>query len=142
MGNTAVFGALSTGAGSYCICFGRVVLVILLLPVIFKLFRKIVRWCHKAIIRWDPFGELDEQKQKMWETHDLFLKHKAKIKQLRNDFEQMSNETRTVAENSKTEVQRLTKKAQEIKEQMDRMISEKGDSIKETDEYVELQQQF
>jgi hypothetical protein len=119
-----------------------VILVIVLMPAIFKLFRRIVRWFHKAIIRWNPFDELDEQKQKMWETHDLFLKHKSKIKQLRTDFEQMSNETRTVAENSKTEVQRQTKKAGEIKVQMDKMIAEKGEGIKETDEYVELQQQF
>jgi DNA polymerase III alpha subunit (gram-positive type) len=78
----------------------------------------------------------------MWETHDSFLKHKAKIKQLRTDFEQMSNETRNVAESSKSEVQRQTKKAGEIKAQMDKMIAEKGETVKETDEYVELQQQF
>jgi hypothetical protein len=119
-----------------------VILLILLLPVIFKLFRRIVRWFHKAIIRWNPFDELEEQKQKMWETHDLFLKHKSKIKQLRTDFEQMSNETQKVAEKSREEVQRQTKKAGEIKELMDNMIAEKGNEIKETDEYVELQQQF
>lgn len=119
-----------------------VILVILLLPAIFKFFRRIVRWVHKAIIRWDPFEELDEQKKKMWETHDSFLMHKAKIKQLRNDFEQMSNETRKVAEDSKDEVQRFTKKAGEIKEKMSKMIAEKGEAVKETDEFVELQQQF
>jgi ElaB/YqjD/DUF883 family membrane-anchored ribosome-binding protein len=137
----AVFGALSQ-VFAVIVSVLAVVLVILLLPAIFKLFRRIVRWFHKAIIRWNPFDELDEQKHKMWETHDLFLRHKSKIKQLRNDFEQMSNETRTVAENSKTEVQRQTKKAGEIKEMMDKMIAEKGETIKETDEYVELQQQF
>lgn len=115
---------------------------ILMMPAIFKLFRRIVRSFHQAIIRWNPFDELDEQKLKMWQTHDLFLKHKAKIKQLRTDFEHMSNETRTVAENSKTEVQRQTKKAVDLKGKMDQMIAEKGEGIKETDEYVELQQQF
>jgi hypothetical protein len=119
-----------------------VLLFIMLMPAIFKIFRRIVRWFHKLIIRWNPFDELDEQKQKMWETHDLFLKHKAKIKQLRNDFEQMSNESREAAENAKTEVQHQTKKAGEIKAQMGKMVAEKGDAIKETDEYVELQQQF
>ena len=108
-----------------------VILVIALMPAIFKLFRRIVRGFHKAIIRWNPFDELDEQKQKMWETHDLFLKYKSKIKQLRTDFEQMSNETRNVAENSKAEVQRQTKKAGEIKVQMDKMIAEKGDATKD-----------
>jgi len=137
----AVFGALSQVL-AVVVSILAVILVILLLPAIFKLFRRIVRGFHKAIIRWNPFDELDEQKQKMWETHDSFLKHKSKIKQLRNDFEQMSNETRKVAETSKDEVQRQTKKAGEIKEQMSRMIADKGEGVKETDEYVDLQQQF
>ena len=137
----AVFGMLSQVL-AVVVSVLAVILVILLLPAIFKLFRRIVRWFHKAIIRWNPFDELEEQKQKMWETHDQFLRHKAKIKQLRNDFEQMSNETRKVAESSKEEVQRQTKKAGEIKEQMDMMIAEKGQSVKETDEYVDLQQKF
>jgi len=137
----AVFGALSQVL-AVIVSILAVVLVIMLLPVIYKLFRRIVRWFHKAIIRWNPFDELDDQKKKMWETHDLFLTHKAKIKQLRNDFEQMSNETRTVAENSKAEVQRQTKKAGELKTKMDNMVAEKGEGIKETDDYVELQQQF
>jgi hypothetical protein len=137
----AVFGALSQVFAVIASVLA-VILVILLLPAIFKLFRRIVRSFHKAIIRWNPFDELDEQKEKMWATHDLFLKHKAKIKQLKTDFEQMSNETRTVAENAKTEVQKQTKKAGEIKAIMDKMIAEKGEGIKETDEYVELQQKF
>ncbi len=137
----AVFGLLSQVIAVIASVLA-VVLVILLLPAIFKLFRRIVRSFHKAIIRWNPFDELDEQKQKMWETHDLFLKHKSKIKQLRTDFEQMSRETQKVAEDSKSEVQRQTKKAGEIKKLMDKMIEEKGVGIKETDEYVDLQQQF
>jgi hypothetical protein len=119
-----------------------VILTILLLPAIFKLFRRIVRGFHKAIIRWNPFDELDEQKQRMWQTHDLFLKHKSKIKQLRTDFEQMSNETQKVADEAKDEIQRQTKKASQLKQEMDNMIAEKGVAIKETDEYVEVQQQF
>jgi len=137
----AVFGALSQVL-AVIVSILAIVLVIFLLPVIYKLFRRIVRWFHKAIIRWNPFDELDEQKQKMWETHDLYLKHKSKIKQLRNDFEQMSRETQKVAENSKSEVQRQTKKAGEIKALMEKMVAEKGAGIKETDEYVDLQQQF
>src|SRR4030043_1436897 len=129
----AVFGALSQVI-AVIVSVLAVILVIFLLPAIFKLFRRIVRWFHKAIIRWNPFDELEEQKQKMWETHDLFLKHKSKIKQLRTDFEQMSRETQKVAENSKSEVQRQTKKAGEIKALMEKMITEKGAGIKETDD--------
>jgi hypothetical protein len=137
----AVFGALSQ-VFAVVASILAVVLVILLLPAIFKLFRRIVRSFHKAIIRWNPFDELDDQKRKMWETHDLFLKHKSKIKQLRTDFEHMSRETQKVAEDAKGEVQRQTKKAGEIKKQMDDMVEAKGIAIRETDEYVDLQQQF
>ncbi len=137
----AVFGALSQVL-AVIVSILAIFLVILLLPAIYKLFRRIVRSFHKAIIRWNPFDELDEQKQKMWETHDSFLKHKSKIKQLRTDFEQMSRETQKVAESSKSEVQRQTKKAGEIKDQMDKLIAAKGAGVKETDEYVDLQQQF
>jgi hypothetical protein len=119
-----------------------VVFTIMVFPVIIKLFRRIVRWFHKLIIKWNPFDELEEQKVKMWQTHDLFLKHKAKIKQLRNDFEQMSQETQNTAEKAKDEVQRQRKKADSLKAKMDQLIAEKGSDIKETDEYVELQQQF
>ncbi|MFZ0283221.1 MAG: hypothetical protein WAL29_16340 [Bacteroidales bacterium] len=137
----AVFGALSQVL-AVIVSILAIFLVILLLPAIYNLFRRIVSSFHKAIIRWNPFDELDEQKQKMWETHDSFLKHKSKIKQLRTDFEQMSRETQKVAESSKSEVQRQTKKAGEIKDQMDKLIAAKGAGVKETDEYVDLQQQF
>ncbi len=137
----AVFIALSQVL-AVIVSILAVIFVILLLPAIFKLFRRIVRGFHKAIIRWNPFDELDEQKEKMWETHNLFLKHKAKIKQLRTDFEAMSHETSKAADEAKTEVQSQTKKAGEIKAQMDSMIAEKGVAFKETDEYVELQQKF
>jgi len=119
-----------------------VVLTIMALPVIFKLFRHLVRWFHKLIINWNPFDELEEQKIKMWQTHDLFLKHKAKIKQLRTDFEQMSQETSGVADKAKEEVHRQRKKADALKVKIDQLIADKGANVKETDEYVELQQEF
>ncbi len=119
-----------------------VLFAILAMPAIFKLFRRIVRSFHKAIIRWNPFDELDEQKSKMWQTHNTFLRHKGKIKQLRNDFDTMSQDTQKAADAAKDEVQRQRKKAGEIKAKMDAMIREKGDVAKETDEYVELQQSF
>src|SRR5512137_2784845 len=57
----AVFGALSQVL-AVIVSILAIILVILLLPAIFKLFRRIVRSVHKAIIRWNPFDELDEQK--------------------------------------------------------------------------------
>lgn len=137
----AVFSLLSQVI-AVIVSIAAVILFILLLPAIFKMFRRIVRWVHKAIIRWDPFQELLDQKTKMWQTHELFLKHKAKIKQLRNDFEAMSMQTKEAAENAKAEVQKQTRKAGELKAQMDQLIADKGEGVKETDEFVELQQSF
>jgi hypothetical protein len=117
-------------------------LVIMSLPAIYKYFRVIVRELHKIAIRWKPFDELDEQKAKMWETHKSFLTHKGTIKKLRTDFEQMSIETQTTANEAKDEVSRQTKKAGAYKAQMDKLISEKGEAVKETDEFVEIQQKF
>lgn len=142
---TFVLPAVFVMLGKIAAVIASVLLVgftILLLPAIYKLFRRIVRSIHKAIIRWNPFDELDEQKAKMWQTHDQFLKHKSKIKELRNDFERMSHETKTVAEKAKEEVQSQRRKAGEIKDKMDKLIADKGDAIKETDEFVELQQLF
>jgi hypothetical protein len=117
-------------------------LTIMSLPVIYKIFRRIVRNIHKKSIREAPFDELDDQKDKMWGTHSLFLNHKGKVKQLRNDFEQMSRETQNAADKAKEEVVSQAKKAAGFKKQMDDMIAKDGESAKETDEYVELQQKY
>jgi ElaB/YqjD/DUF883 family membrane-anchored ribosome-binding protein len=117
-------------------------ITVMALPVIYKFFRRIIRSMHKRLIRWKPFDELDEQDTKMWDIHNLFLSHKAKIKQLRNDFEQMSVETKKNADEAAEEVKSQQKKATQFKAAMDKMIAEQGDAAKETDEYVEIQTKF
>jgi len=57
-----------------------------------KMFRNFVRGFHKAVIKWSPFLELEDQLQKMFGSLDSFRANKAKIKQLRNEFEQTSIE--------------------------------------------------
>lgn len=117
-------------------------LTILSLPAIYKLFRTIVRSFHQVLIRWKPFDELDEQGEDMHRNLSLYLSNKATVKKLRFDFESMSKETQKTADNAKDEVTRQTKKAGELKIQLDKLIVDKGEEVKETDEYVELQQKF
>lgn len=119
-----------------------VALTIMALPAIYKLFRRIVRSFHQVIIRWKPFDELDEHGVAMHTNLKLYLLNKATIKKLRNDFESMSNSTQQAADEAKDEVARQTRKAGLLKEQMDKLVAEKGEDIKETDEYVEVQQKF
>ena len=115
---------------------------IMMAPAIYSLFRKITREFHKATIRWKPFDELDEQKDKMWQAHSQYLSQKATVKKLRNDFEQMSNQTQKTADDAKVEIGRQTKKAGELKAQLDNLVASKGEGIKETDEYVDIQTKF
>jgi hypothetical protein len=119
-----------------------VLFTIMLSPVIYKLFRTIVRSLHKRLIRWKPFEELDRQLAQMWRNHEAYLSRKAIVKKLRNQFEQRSKDAEKEANDAKNEVSRQVKKAGEIKQKMEQLVLEKGDSVKETDEYVELQQSF
>ena len=124
------------------ISIALIVFALMISPVVYKLFRRIVRSFHKALIRWAPFDELEEQLAQMWAAHKKFLAHKAKIKQLRNDFEQMARTAQNDADEAKDEVQRHVRKATELKKEMDDLIKEKGKGAKETDEYVAIQQKF
>ncbi len=63
-----------------------VILVIVFCRQFLSFSGRIVRWFHKAIIRWNPFDELDEQKQKMWETHDLVFKVQIENQTTQNRF--------------------------------------------------------
>jgi len=137
----AVFAAV-TPVVSAILTVLAVSLTIMSLPAIYSLFRKITRSFYKATIRWKPFDEVDESRDKMWEGHALYLAKKANIKKLRNQFEELSNQTQKAAEDAKAEISLQTKKASTYKAQMEDMIAKKGEAIKETDEFVEIQQKF
>ena len=130
----AVFAAV-TPVVSAILTVLAVSLTIMSLPAIYSLFRKITRSFYKATIRWKPFDEVDESRDKMWEGHALYLAKKANIKKLRNQFEELSNQTQKAAEDAKAEISLQTKKASTYQAQMEDMIAKKGEAIKETDEF-------
>ena len=137
----AVFAAL-TPVVTAIISVLAVGFTIMISPAIYSAFRKITRSFYKAVIRWKPFDEVDDSRDKMWEGHALYLAKKANIKKLRNEFEEMSNQTQKAAEDAKAEISLQTKKASAYKAQMEDLIAKKGEAIKETDEFVEIQQKF
>ncbi|TAD88642.1 MAG: hypothetical protein EAY75_05315, partial [Bacteroidetes bacterium] len=59
----------------------------ILLPVILKGLKRLARSMHKLLIKYDPFGELEEQKQKMIENRNQFKQAKAKIKSIKSNME-------------------------------------------------------
>nr|WP_299214995.1 hypothetical protein [uncultured Allomuricauda sp.] len=111
---------------------------IMMLPVIFKGLRRVTRSIHKSLIRHDPFGELQEQKQKMLRNRKVFKNSKAKIKALKNKMEAEAFKSEKEAKGFQDHVVSLQKQAQKLKSEMERIVTEKGNVGKDTDEYVEL----
>ena len=59
----------------------------IMLPVIIKALKNLARFFHKLLIKYDPFGELEEQKQKMIGNRMKFKEAKAKIKAIKSNME-------------------------------------------------------
>ncbi len=118
------------------------VFFVMMLPIIFKGLRRITRGIHQSLIRHDPFGELQEQKQKMLRNRKIFKDSKAKIKALKNNMEAEAFKAEKEAKQFQDQVVALQKHAQKIKSEMERIVGEKGNAGKDTDEYVELHSQL
>ena len=67
-----------------------VIAFFIMLPVIIKGLKKVARALHKMLIKYDPFGELEEQKQKMIQNRVQFKQAKAKIKAIKSNMEDES----------------------------------------------------
>jgi hypothetical protein len=116
-----------------------VVLLILLAPLIFKMLRAFARHLNKLFIKYNPFGELEIQKEKMKANRENFKAAKAKIKSLKSQMETDAVKSEQEAKDFQQHVLELQKKAETIKIKMSDMERNMGDKAKETDEYVELQ---
>ena len=115
-----------------------VIAFFILLPVIIKAIKKLARSLHKLLIKYDPFGELEEQKQKMVENRTKFKQAKAKIKAIKSNMEGESLKSEKEAKQYQETVVNMQVKAESLKNQMV-AIEAKNPAAKETDEYVEHQ---
>lgn len=111
----------------------------ILLPVIIKGFKKLARALHKMLIRYDPFGELAEQKEKMVENRNRFKQAKVKIKAIKSNMEAESLKAEKEAKEYQETVVTMQSKAESLKNKMTLLDATKGAAAKETDEYVDLQ---
>jgi chromosome segregation ATPase len=111
----------------------------ILLPVIIKGFKKLARYLHKLLIKYDPFGELEEQKQKMIDNRSQFKQAKAKIKAIKSNMEAESLKAEKEAKEYQETVVSMQAKAEGLKNKMAALEGTKGGAAKETDEYVEFQ---
>jgi uncharacterized membrane protein (DUF106 family) len=142
-----VLGKVMAGIASVAV----VVFAIMAAPAIFKLFRRLVRNLHRALIRWEPFAELDDQLRKMKTSLSVFLRNKAKIKQLRAEFASMSDDSEKNAGNLQEQILLDTEKATKLKTERDALLARiqeaevKGDGKQASelrDLHTELEQKF
>ncbi len=111
----------------------------IMLPVIIKGLKKVARGLHKLLIKYDPFGELQEQKEKMIQNREQFKQAKAKIKSIKSNMESESLKAEKESNEYQDTVVNMQSKAETLKNKMTALESSNGPAAKETDEYVELQ---
>ena len=116
-----------------------VIAFFILLPVIIKALKKLARTFHKMLIKYDPFGELEEQKEKMTQNRMRFKEAKAKIKAIKSNMESESIKAEKEAKEFQDKVLVLQAKAETTKTKMQDMDARLGEAAKDSDEYVDLQ---
>lgn len=116
-----------------------VIAFFLLLPVFVRAMKKLSRVLQKMLIRYEPFGELEEQKEKMQENRSRFKAAKARIKSIKSTMEAESIKSEKEAKDYQEKVLNLQQRAEATKLKMDGLQKTNGAAALESDEYVELQ---
>lgn len=116
-----------------------VIAFFIMLPLIVKALKRVSRTLHKALIKYDPFGELEEQKQKMVQNRVEFKQAKAKIKAIKSNMESESIKAEKEARDYEEKVLTLQSRAEATKSKMTELEKKAGEAAKDSDEYVEHQ---
>ena len=153
----AVFGAIGYLAWTYVLppvfqAIGQMLAVaatgvmivglVIAAPVIIKGIRTLTRSLHKSIIRYDPFGQLEIERQKMIENQNTFRIAKSNIAQLKQEMEIESANSEKEANEGQTRILTLQGKAEKIKVDMENMVKAKGVEAKSDDDYVNKAAEF
>jgi hypothetical protein len=109
---------------------------IIMAPVIVKGIRLFTRSLHKALIKYDPFAQLEVERQKMLENQRTFRTAKQNIASLKTEMEVEAANAEKEAETGQTRIISLQGKAEKIKHEMDGMVQKMGIDAKSEDDYV------
>jgi hypothetical protein len=109
---------------------------IIMAPVILKGIRLFTRNVHKALIKYDPFAQLEAEKVKLLENQRMFRISKQNIASLKTEMEAEADKAEKEAESGQTRIISLQGKAEKIKLAMDQMVQKMGTAAKAEDEYV------
>jgi hypothetical protein len=113
-----------------------VVAFIMAIPVIIKALRTFTRFLHKSVIRYDPFGELDHQKDIMIQNQRAVRASKGTIQGLEQDAEIEADKNEKDAKDYQSKIISLNNKAKDLKAQLDQMVAKGGMAAKGTDDYI------
>jgi HAMP domain-containing protein len=119
--------------------FALVALAFMMWPVVYKAFRRLVRAAHQSVIRIDPFAELEDQLGNMRSSRREFESAKNEINSCKVQMKQSALEAEKSAKIAQEKVLDKKDEAESIKKKLDGYIAAKGDAIRETDEFVELE---
>ena len=122
---------------AYAAVAGLTLGTIFLMPQIFKALRVLARKMDRALIAYDPFGELAEQRKKMVMNESTFRIAKGKIKQLQQDMEAEAAKSEQDAVAGQSDVIRYQGKAAGFKAKMEAMVQKDGEAAKSEDAYVD-----
>lgn len=109
---------------------------VIMAPVIVKGIRLFTRSIHKALIKYDPFAQLEIERQKMLENQRTFRTAKQNIASLKTEMEVEASKAEKEAETGQTRIIALQGKAEKIKMEMDSMVQTMGVAAKSEDDYV------
>lgn len=111
---------------------------VIMAPVIVKGIRLLTRAIHKSLIKYDPFAQLEIERQKMLVNQTTFRVAKGNIIQLKQEMEVEADRAEKEAESGQTRVIALQGKAEKLKFSMDEMVKSQGVAAKGEDEYVNM----
>lgn len=133
-----LFGLLGD-IGGFATTAISIVLLILASPIWYKGLKRITRKLHELLIKYDPFGELEDQLQKMKDNREKFKEAKDKIKTLKSNMEEESYKAEGDVSSYKEQVWNLQERAAKLKGKLEGLEKKYGAAAKEQDDYVDLQ---
>jgi len=105
-------------------------------PAIFSWIRIAARALHKSAIKYDPFKQLEIEKQKLIANQTTFRVAKQNIKSLQSDMGSSAERMKKEAETANENIFRLEGKAESLRTKMKEMVERLGVDAKQEDEYV------
>jgi hypothetical protein len=106
-------------------------------PAYNRWMKTVARNLHKKAINQDPFLQFEIDRKKIIQNNEAFKIASGKIKQLRSEMEMEASRSEKDAEAFQKEILKLQAKAERLKNEMDKLVQERGSDIKGEDEYVE-----